>query len=181
MSHHPGRRQAAGFSIIEMAVVVAIIAILIAFAVPNFREFLVNYRASTQANDLIADVAFARTEAVKLGRTVRVVADAGGWASGWIVGADLDGDSTITGTEVMRQHGAIVEEFRLVEGGGLTTFSFGPAGNLTVPAAGNIELAVCQPTGFSKHRAIVVNQVGRAEVRYWTGSDFGTGIAVSCT
>lgn len=184
MSQVPGRRQAAGFSIIEMAVVVAIIAIMIGFAVPSFREFLVNYRASSQANDLLADVAFARGEAAKLGRTVQIVADAGGWAAGWIVGADLNGDTTISATEVMRQHGPIVEEFGLVEVAALTTITFGPAGELT-PAGSKVEFAVCQPTGFSKHRAVLINQVGRAEICRWNGSNFpctvnGLAAAVTC-
>ena len=182
MSQFPGRRQAAGFSIIEMAAVVAVMAIMIAFAVPSFREFIVNYRASAQANDLIADVAFARGEAAKLGRTVQIVADGGGWGAGWIVGADLNNDTTISATEVMRQHGVIEEEFSLVEGSALTTIAFGAAGQLVTPAPPTtVQFAICQPAGFNKHRAIVVNPVGRAEIRKWNGSDFGAGVTVTCS
>lgn len=181
MSQVPGRRQAAGFSVIEMAAVVAIISIMLAVAIPNLRDFLVNYRASAQANDLIADIAFARGEAAKLGRTVQVVADGGGWAAGWIVGADLNSDTTISATEVMREHGPIEEEFTLVEGSALTTIAFGPAGQLvTPPAPGVVEFAICQPAGYSKHRAVVVNPVGRAEIRTWNGSGF-PGVAVTCS
>ena len=63
MSHPPGRRQAAGFSLIELIVVLSILAILLGIAIPNVQDFLVNYRASAQANDLIADIAYARGEA----------------------------------------------------------------------------------------------------------------------
>src|SRR5690348_16853096 len=111
MVQHPGRRQAAGFSIIEMAAVVAIVAILLGVGIPSFRQFIVNYRASAQANDLIADIAFARGEAAKLGRNVQVVATGGNWNTGWTVGADLDANGSISGTEQFRQHGAIETEF----------------------------------------------------------------------
>ena len=163
MSQHPGRRQAAGFSIIEMAAVVAMVAILLAVGIPSFRQFIVNYRATAQANDLIADIAFARGEAAKLGRTVQVVATSGVWNSGWIVGADLDANGSITGTEQFRQHGAVDPEFNFTAAGGIASLSFGPAGQLTVPTTG-AEIAICQPAGFTRHRVVLVNAVGRAQI-----------------
>lgn len=179
MSQGPGRRQAAGFSIIEMAAVVAIVAILLGVAIPSFREFMVNYRASSQANDLLADIAFARGEAAKLGRTVRVDATGGDWNQGWIVGADLDSSGTISTTETYRQHGAIETEFDFNTAGGIASLSFGPAGQLVTPAAG-AEFAICQPAGYSKHRAVIVNGVGRAEIGVWNGSSFGGATTVTC-
>jgi Tfp pilus assembly protein FimT len=140
---------------------------------------MVNYRASSQANDLIADVAFARGEAAKLGRTVQVVATGGDWNQGWIVGADLDASGSITGSEQFRQHGVVEPEFNFKSGGSVTAISFGPAGQLATPAAG-AEFAICQPTGFDKHRAVVVNGVGRAEIRVWNGSGFGGSTSVTC-
>lgn len=181
MSHPPGRRQAAGFSLVELIVVLSVLAILLGIAIPNVQDYLVNYRASAQANDLIADISYARSEAARLGRSVRVVASTD-WESGWIVGADLNGDGTVAGTaEIFRQHGAIEQDFELVEGASLTSITFGPSGQLTAPATGNVEFAFCQPDGFTHHRAIIVNPVGRAEIRKWNGSSFGTGITVSCS
>lgn len=180
MSHPPGRRHAAGFSLVELVIVMSVLAILLGIAIPNVQGFLVNYRASAQANDLIADIAYARGEAARLGRSTRVVAS-GTWAAGWIVGADLNGDGSVAGAnEIFRQHGAIEQDFTMREGASLTTMTFGPSGQLTSPASGNVELALCQPTGYTKHRAVIVNPVGRAEIRKWSGSSFGTGTTVTC-
>lgn len=188
MSHPPGRRQAAGFSLIELIVVLSILAILVGIAIPNVQGFLVNYRASAQANDLIADIAYARGEAARLGRSVQVVAD-GTWAAGWFVGIDVDGNGTVAGaTEVLRQHGPIEEDYSLVEGGGVSSITFGPMGDLTAPATHKAEFAICQPDGFDQHRAVIVNAIGRASIRKWNyaSSNFGndeTGspVIVSCS
>lgn len=188
MSHPPGRRQAAGFSLIELIVVLSILAILLGIAIPNVQDFLVNYRASAQANDLIADIAFARGEAARLGRSVQVIAD-GAWEDGWLVGTDVNGDGFVSGAaEVFRSHGPIEEDYGLVEGASVTSLTFGPMGDLTVPTSHKVELAVCQPEGFSRHRAVVVNAIGRASIHKWdpVANDFGDDeagnpIVVSCS
>lgn len=186
MSHRPGRRQAAGFSIIELAITIAVLAVLVGLAIPSIRMFLANYRATAQANDLLADLAFARTEAAKLGRTVQVVANGGNWTTGWIVGADLDASGAISATETFRQHGAAEDGFRIIEGGGLASFGFDPTGALNPSTLAQVELAICQPTGegFNRHRAVIVNRIGRAELSKWNAvaSAFPASnvVAVTC-
>ncbi len=188
MSHPPGRRQAAGFSLIELIVVLSILAILLGIAIPNVQDFLVNYRASAQANDLIADIAYARGEAARLGRSVRVVAD-GDWEDGWFVGIDIDGNGSVAGAnEILRQHGPVEEDYRLIEGSDALSLTFGPMGDLTAPATLKAEFAICQPEGFNHHRAVIVNAIGRASIRKWnyTANNFGNDEAgnpvdVSCS
>jgi type IV fimbrial biogenesis protein FimT len=85
-------RRARGFSAIELIMVMAVVGILLAIAVPSFRSFVQNSRLSTQANTLVYALNLARTSAIQLDTTVEVCASADGltcntanWANGWIV------------------------------------------------------------------------------------------------
>lgn len=153
-------RPSRGFTLIELLVTIAIVAILVTVAVPNFRVFLINSRMASQANELVSSFSLARSEAVKRGANVTVCASSNGstctgsgsnWAPGWVVRdaagviqvqAALSGASTLTGTHTVtyRPNGRILA-------GTSTTLTLCPS----APAAAN-------------GRAIQVDLNGRARV-----------------
>lgn len=55
---------------IELIVTVGVAGILLAFAVPAFTQLAVNSRLTTQANDLVAALNLARSEAIKRNNSV---------------------------------------------------------------------------------------------------------------
>jgi type IV fimbrial biogenesis protein FimT len=94
------RGATSGFTLIEMLVVIAISAILLAVGVPSFSYMIDRNRVAGEVNQMLADLALTRSEA--LARRTRVVMcrsanpTTGGtcdgaatdWNSGWVVFVD---------------------------------------------------------------------------------------------
>lgn len=60
-----------GFTLVEMVITILIAAILVAIAVPNFRNLIVSNRLTTTANEIVDALNAARVEAVKLNAPVQ--------------------------------------------------------------------------------------------------------------
>ena len=79
--------------------VVAVLGIALAFAVPNMNSFILNNRLASQLNMLASSLALARSEAIKRNEPVVVCASSDGaacaadvdWNAGWLVFVDRAG------------------------------------------------------------------------------------------
>jgi type IV fimbrial biogenesis protein FimT len=104
-------------TLIELLIVIAISAILLAVGVPMFSTFVDRNRVAAEVNELIADLALTRSEALARRARVGMCAStsptaaepacaAGAWGTGWIV--YLDNGATIgtrdVGEEIIRVH-----------------------------------------------------------------------------
>jgi type IV fimbrial biogenesis protein FimT len=102
-------RANAGFTLIELMVVIAIVAILMVTAVPSFSRLIATTAVSGHVNTFIADARYARTEAIKRGRTVSMCRSdnpeaaapacsavaSTNWSNGWLIFIDTDTDGVI--------------------------------------------------------------------------------------
>ena len=66
------RLHHAGFTLVELMVTVTVSVILIAIAAPSFGTLLLKRSAQVAADNLVSDLRFARSAAIKLSRTVSV-------------------------------------------------------------------------------------------------------------
>ncbi|MFC3129931.1 GspH/FimT family pseudopilin [Coralloluteibacterium stylophorae] len=88
--------KARGFTLVELMITVAVLAVVAAIALPNFKGTMQRNQLATAANEVLAAVALARTEALRSPRTVSVCASddgascGGEWSNGWLVWIDED-------------------------------------------------------------------------------------------
>jgi type IV fimbrial biogenesis protein FimT len=140
-----------GFTLIELMVTVAVLAILVMLAAPSFRNAIMNVRMSAQVNDLMSDLALARSEAIKRNLTVIVCPSVAPHTAcsgqdfkvGWMVFADADNDGTWdagVAEAPIKQHGP-----------GPTDPAFTITTNANVPtgAPGTTKYLRYRPTGVS--------------------------------
>jgi type IV fimbrial biogenesis protein FimT len=155
-------KTSGGFTLVEMMIAITIMAILMAIAVPSFKDASLSSELRSIANDLVAHAALARSEAIKRNAlvTLCVSADgatcgAGGWEQGWIV--------TSAGTAIMVEPPAATG-FRIV--GSTDTINFRSIGAGTTAAT----LKVCRaaPSAGSQERLVTIDAVGRAWVQTTT-------------
>ena len=123
-----------GFTIIELMVTIAVAAILLVLAIPNFREALIRSNVTELNNSLIHAFNLARSEAVRRGKRVRVqsVGDSSDWNKGWTVSADVNGDATysldMTSQSAVPVHYSVCTS--ATGGGSPGTVIFTPLGSL---------------------------------------------------
>lgn len=189
----PRRRAQRGVTLVEVMVVLGIAAIILAFAVPNFREFVARNRLDGAAQELLATLQFARSEATRRGEqvTLRLAGTAGSkdWGTGWAMFVDTDRDGVLdVGEEVIRQGMAMNAPLTLIGSSSLDTIiAFNRDGRLT--NAGGGYFVLCQggaltEDGQPRARAVLVNGAGRVRMAARNSSNVpvtDTGAVTSCT
>lgn len=107
----PNKATIAGFSLIELMVSVAILAVLATLGGPSFVDALKRYKINALRDELIGSIQLARTEAIKRGTLVwlsRVncsanASDSDDWSCGWEIVADSNASGTKTSSDLIVQ------------------------------------------------------------------------------
>jgi type IV fimbrial biogenesis protein FimT len=133
-----------GFTLTELLVVVAIVAILLGIGIPSYRYITNSYRMSAEVNGLLGDLQLARGEAIKEGQMITAcvsrdgaTCDAGSttWQEGWIVFQDLNNDQTVDpGDGVLRVQTGFSGTDTFTANNGVSSVTFNREGFATAAA-----------------------------------------------
>ncbi|MFQ5936253.1 MAG: GspH/FimT family pseudopilin [Acidiferrobacterales bacterium] len=175
-----------GFTLVELIITLVIAAILLAVAAPSMTSFILRDRLTTQANELVADLSYARSEAIKRGAPVTVCKtadpslnppqcitgnDGAPWTTGRIVFVDIGGiaNQVDGGTDVVLR----VREALDGTGNGLYgDGNNGGTGNRIIftglgvanPPGASTQFVFCDNRGPGEGVAVAIRPTGRTRV-----------------
>jgi type IV fimbrial biogenesis protein FimT len=166
-----------GFTLAELLVALAVAAILVATAVPSLRAFVQDARLSSAADEFLATIQLARTEAVTRGDAVILCRTANpgndqcrdsankDWTPGWLMyaapGSSGEIDYTDSADNVLIQRGSPAPAGVTItsDNDGNQWLTFAADGSLR--ESGPLAYAVCDNRGVAEGRLIVVPMLGR--------------------
>jgi type IV fimbrial biogenesis protein FimT len=177
-SHHQN-----GLTLFELLIVLVIAAIVLGMGSPTFSDFRRNARLTNAANEFLASVQLARTEAIKRQRTLSLcssgnpssaaVCDGGPFTS-WIVFVDADGDCVRSADEEIVRTGDPLDREVVVAANG-ACLSFASSGfirPMETPSTAS-EILFCDPhwkarllpgSHQSAARGVLLTPTGRAHI-----------------
>ena len=162
ISQHQSRYS--GFTILELLITMAIIAILAGIAAPSYNSMIARNKVNSMRENLANALQYARSEAIKRKVNVIVCASAnhtgcnGGtdWHQGWVIFADDNGNNSIESGERLQVQYSYSD---LVTGSvGDSRVSFTPSGR---PDRGeNQIIGVCDPNDANNGKALRISATG---------------------
>jgi type IV fimbrial biogenesis protein FimT len=165
--------RASGFSLIELLITLVVAAILATIAAPSFTAMIMNNRLTSITNDLLADLATARSEASKRRGRVTICKNAtgagadttcstaSGWSDGWLVFVDTNNNGALdAGETILRVHQALPLGVTIAVTGFTDYVQAKPVG--TVTPLGSYKL--CDGRAGNFGRQITISATGRTNL-----------------
>lgn len=174
---HMRRTTQAGFTLVELMIVLVVAVILLTVAVPNFNDLMRNNRMVTAVNAMAGAMNAARSEAIAQRKPVTVCESSSGtgctttgnWNQGWIVFVDENTNGTVdSGDVIVRRVNAIHPEIE-VAFVGATKVRYNTQGFATSDSIGYFRF--CDDRGSMHGRAVIVAPTGRISLATDTDGD----------
>lgn len=143
-----------GFSIVELMIALAIMAVGAMAAAPLFTSLLESSRLTTATNNIIEALATTRSEAVRRGAAVKLVPIGGDWKNGWAVQLSAD-DSEL------KRFDPLPSVVNVTADSTFTIVEYQRTGMRTLPAV-NVNLKICARS--AKGRQITLTVSGATSV-----------------
>ncbi|WP_341918574.1 GspH/FimT family pseudopilin [Polaromonas sp. YR568] len=186
------RGSGAGFTIIELMVTMVVLGLILAFGLPNLREFLVRNQAAAITTEFSSDIARARIEAISRNNCVTICMSSntanaltGGtptcattgsnWQAGWITFSNpscsgTQNNPTTNGSSLISVRQAGSDAFELAANpSAVRRFMFESRG-LTNGGQSNFTLSYVPESVSSPHyRSICISSAGRVTIKEYAG------------
>lgn len=164
----------AGFTLVELLITAAIVAVLLAAALPSMGALLRTNRLAAATNDMSVMLQFVRSEAIK--RRHRVTAClspghvscalTGGWHHGWIVFSDDNANGTREQGETILRIGTARNDGVAVTGNGpLATMVSFVASGMPQRVGGAMLMGAVTVCSEGEGRQLVMNYAGRVRIQ----------------
>ena len=163
------RQSMVGYTMMELVVTMAIVAILVSLAGPSFTSVTNSNRIAGEVNGLLGDLQYARAEAVKEGLPVTVCASTNGtacsggntWQGGWIVFADANGNAAVdAGEAILRVQQAFRSTDTFVASNAVAAITFNREGFANGFGAGSLFSLHDATTNVNWTRCLSINVIG---------------------
>jgi len=149
--------KTSGFTLVEMLVTIAILAIVLMVGIPSFNSIIKSSNMSSNSSDLVTALNFARIESVKRGTSVELSqTDGASWEGGLVVWADEDNSNSMDSDEVLRYWDEFSNGSSIVSDGDISSFIFSASGEVN----NNDILTLCDDRTGETGREITILSSG---------------------
>ncbi len=174
-----------GFTLVELLVTMVVFGILASIAIPSFSDLIKNSRLATETNDLMSDLAYARSEAARQGKRVTLCVSSNGtscgtgsaWTAGRIIFVDTGTYGTVDGTDtVLRVTNSVSTKKITITTSGFTTDGSSTLNYLQFKQSGatssgtNGKFMICDDRTGAHGREIELLITGRAALKTTSAS-----------
>lgn len=173
-----------GFTIIELMIVVALVAVLLTIGIPGFQGMVQDNRRASASVEMVSALQAARSEAIKQNQAVTLCPTAdntncsGGnaWEIGWMTFIDEDEDGAHDASEDLLNTGSPLAAIAVSST--FESLTYRSNGRMTTNDGDEeAEFIICDARGASESRVLLVLRSGRPDT---SDTDLDNNAITSC-
>lgn len=168
-------KRSAGFTLMELMIAIAVLAVLLSLAWPSFTTALATNRLAVASNSMIAGVNLARSEGVRSKRAGGLCPSADGavcgndWSAGWLVWNDANQDGAKGADEpAIRYFQGNPAQLSVTATAVLPVIVFDRRGRMTAPNANaqfNARAVHCAAGAAGGQRNLTITRAGQVRIQ----------------